>query len=179
MAIPATDVRRLTYDDVEAMFAAGILDEDDRVDGVLVELTVPGPPRCGAVEWLNEHLVRAKGDDLRVRAQDTFLTPDGGFFVPDLMLVDRGLGRRALPAAAQLVVEVAWSSHARDRHKARQYALALVAEYWIVDVEHGELIVQRAPVDGAYTDVARLRPGDVVTPLATATPIEVTALLTD
>ena len=161
------------------MVEAGILDEDARVeliDGVLVEMSPTGPQHGGAVEWLNEHLVRALHGTYRVRVQDTFLTPGGGFFVPDIFVIEP-IPRDRLPDRALLVVEVARTSRAHDELKTATYAAAGVEEYWIVDVDRDEVLVHREPSGATYASVARFAPGDVIEPLLDVPPVDVAALL--
>jgi Uma2 family endonuclease len=175
----AAPVHRLSVQDVFAMVAAGILDEDDRlelVDGVLVEMSGTGPRHSGVVEWLTEHLVVAARGRIRVRVQDTFLISEYGFVVPDLMVIEP-IGRDRLPDRALLIVEVAYTSHRRDAEKAATYARAEVPDYWIVDVVRNELLVHRAPAGDAYADVRRFVAGDVVSPIVDVAPVDVAALL--
>ena len=78
------------------------------------------------------------------------------------------------PATALLVVEIADSSLAYDRtRKARLYAGARIADYWIVNLVERQLEIFRKPepdpaADGAWRYAARIiaRPGEAVTPLA-------------
>jgi Uma2 family endonuclease len=130
-------LHRFTVEDVLAMVAAGILHEDDRVeliDGVLVEMSPTGPRHSGVVEWLNAHLVKASGDAFRVRVHDTFVTPGGGFFEPDLFAIEP-IPRTRMADRALLVVEVAYTSRQHDLWKTATYAAAGIPEYWIVDVD--------------------------------------------
>lgn len=162
-----------------AMVEAGILDAHERVelvDGVLVEMSPIGPRHDEVVEWLTRHFVKASGDAFRVRVQSTFLTPGGGFFEPDI-IVFAAIPRGRHPDAALLVVEVAYTSHAWDARKAATYAAAGVHEYWIVDVKGDELLVHRSPAGDTYASVERFVPGDLVTPLIDAPPVDVAALL--
>jgi len=101
----------------------------------------------------------------------------GGFVLPDVLLVAR-LPRSALPATAHLVIEVAQTSQARDREKARDYALADVPEYWIVDLPGRTVHVHRRPLAGAYRDHETFADGGSVKPLLTDAPaVDVSALL--
>src|SRR5262249_10502505 len=128
-------VHRLSVDDVYKMVEAGVLDEDDRlelVQGVLVEMTPIGPEHEGALAWLHKRLA-AKLDAFDVRNQSTLLIP-GGYLLPDLV-VAAPLARTEQPRTALLVVEIAQTSQARDREKARDYAAADVPDYWIVDLK--------------------------------------------
>jgi Uma2 family endonuclease len=172
-------IHRLTVDDVMGMVRAGILDEHARVelvDGVLVEMMAPGPQHGGAVEWLATHFYKALGDGYRVRVQDTLVTPGRNFLLPDLMVIEP-LPRDRLPDGALLVVEVAYTSRARDVEKSETYAAMGVPECWIVDVDRDDVLVHRAPRAGAYTSVERSTPGDVIAPLVDAPAVDVSALL--
>jgi Uma2 family endonuclease len=71
------------------------------------------------------------------------------------------------------VVEVAHDSLRSDRIlKARLYARAGIGDYWIVNLVdrvlevHRSLRRQRPGRSAAYTDVRRIPPPEVVTPLA-------------
>jgi Uma2 family endonuclease len=172
-------IHPLTVDDVMAMVRAGILDEHARielVDGVLVEMVSPGPQHGGALEWLTAHFVKGSDEAYRVRVQDTLVTPGRNFLMPDLMVI-MPLPRDRLPDSALLVVEIAYTSRARDVEKAETYAAVGVPEYWIVDVDRDDVLVHRQPRAGTYTSVERFVPGDVITPLVAAPPVDVAALL--
>ncbi|MEA2220742.1 MAG: hypothetical protein QOJ35_3368 [Solirubrobacteraceae bacterium] len=161
------------------MVRAGIIDDELRlelVDGVLIEMTPPGPRHSGVVAWLNERLVIGAQGRFGVRVQDAFLTGEYGFRSPDLMVIEP-IGRDRLPDAALLIVEVAHTSHARDLAKASVYAAAGVREYWIVDVARNEVLVHREPRAAAYASVERLVSGDHITPLLDVPPVDVAALL--
>jgi Uma2 family endonuclease len=180
VASQVVSVHRFSVEDVMAMVEAGILDDDDvrmeLVDGVLVEMSPPGPLHSGVVAWLNKQLVIAAGDRFSVRVQDVFLTGEYGFRSPDLSVIEP-IGRDRLPDTAVLVVEVAYSSRARDLGKASDYAAAGVCEYWIVDVDRNEVLVHREPGDMSYASVERFVAGDAISPLVDIPPIDVAALL--
>lgn len=147
-------VHRLSVEDVHKMVAAGVLDEDDRIElvqGVLVDMVPIGAEHDGAVEWLTEHFTAVKGRSWRVRVQSTLLV-EGGYVLPDLILVEQ-LPRSRQPSSALLVVEVAQTSQARDREKARDYAAIDVPEYWIVDLAARNVTVHRRPLAGVYEEV--------------------------
>lgn len=179
MAIPQTvPVRRLSFEDVMAMVEAGILDECDHVElegGVLVEMEPSGGSHGSRVTWLNMHFARTLDEGFVVRVQDTFLIPDGGFYEPDLVVCPPT--GEELPRTADLVVEVAVSSHRRDREKAPVYAAAGVTEYWIVDVVRGEVVVHREPDETGYRSVLAHGSGERIAPLVPAGVVDVAALL--
>jgi len=178
--VPATvSVHRLSVDDVYRMVAAGVIDEDARVElvqGVLVDMVPIGPEHDGALEWLTKHFARIDSAAWRVRVQSTLLVA-GGYLLPDLALVEP-LPRTQQPASALLVIEVAQTSQSRDRDKARDYAAADVPEYWIVDLAAREVTVHRSPLAGIYEDVVVYADGESVRPiLVDAPPVAVSELL--
>jgi Uma2 family endonuclease len=99
---------------------------------------------------------------------------DGGYLLPDLQ-VDENFPIEELPRTAQLVVEVANTSHQRDREKIADYARAGVPEYWIVDVISEIVVVHRDPVGEAYATVTEHRDGELQ-PLLDAPPLALRAL---
>src|SRR5579863_910544 len=71
------------------------------------------------------------------------------------------------PQDLDLVVEIADSTLNFDLTvKAALYARAAIAEYWVLDVAGGRLIVHRSPVSGTYTSVAAYGENEIVAPLA-------------
>ena len=178
--VPATvSVHRLSVDDVYRMVAAGVIDEDARVElvqGVLVDMVPIGPEHDGALAWLTKHFARGGSAAWEVRVQSTLLVA-GGYVLPDLALVEP-LPRTRQPASALLVIEVAQTSQARDRDKARDYAAADVPEYWIVDLAVREVTVHRSPLAGIYEDVVVYADGKSVRPsLVDAPPVPVSELM--
>jgi Uma2 family endonuclease len=170
-------VHPLTFEDVLAMDAAGLLPEGHRFeleDGVLLDVTPSSPEHSGAVAWINRHIVGARSA-WDVRVQDTLLI-DGGFLSPDLVLFEP-LPRTELPHSARLAVEVAKTSHARDRHKVGLYAKALVHEYWIVDLAAEDVVVHRGCTGEGYTDIRTYRRGEAIDAPEGIPPVDVSQLL--
>jgi Uma2 family endonuclease len=179
VASPVGSPYRFSVEDVLAMVAAGILDGNARVeliDGVLVEMSPIGSRHADVVEWLTAHFVPPAAGRFRVRVQDTLLTPGGGFFEPDLFVIEPG-PRGRLPDTALLVVEVAHTSLRHDRWKAATYAAAGVPDYWIVNVDRDEVLVHRDPGESTCARVERFIPGDTISPLIDVPPVDVAALL--
>lgn len=174
MASLAAPIHRLSVDDVLAMVEAEILTEYDRVelvDGVLVELSPQTPKHEVAKQRLVRYFGRDTGYDVRV---ESMLLIDGGYLLPDLQ-VDENFPVEELPRAAQLVIEVANTSHRRDHEKLADYARAGVPEYWIVDVISEVVVVHRDPVGEAYETVTEHRDG-ALQPLLDALPLALDAL---
>ena len=179
MASIAAPIHRLSVEDVYRMVEAGVLEENDRielVEGVLVDMVPIGAEHDGAVAWLTSHFARVDADAWEVRIQSMLLVT-GGYLLPDLTLVAR-MPRSVLPTTAHLVIEVAETSHARDRDKTRAYAAADGTEYWIVDLPGRAVHVHRYPLAGAYQDIETFADGTSINPLlADAPAVDVSALL--
>ena len=161
MAVEVTR-RRFTADEYQEMGRAGILREDDYVeliDGEVLAMSPIGPPHIGTVNRLNHLFARLVGDAAIVQVQlpvrlDSYSEPQ-----PDLALLrpraDFYGTAAAGPDDVLLAIEVAQSSLAYDRNvKAALYARRGIAEYWIVDLNGGEVIRHTESVDGRYSRVA-------------------------
>ena len=159
------------------MVEAGVLRDEDRVeliDGVLVDMPRVSPGHSGAVAWLNRHFAGATGER-EVRIQDLLLV-EGGFFIPDLMVIDP-LPRDRHPSTALLVVEVSVTTQLHDHWKAGRFARAAVDEYWIVDPTSRVVTVHRAPGRDGYGQIDIHRDGDRVETPVGAPPVDVSELL--
>jgi Uma2 family endonuclease len=106
---------------------------------------------------LNRLLARTLGNEFELFVQLPLTIGDRNEPDPDLAVVnaaDVPVDRH--PSTAALVIEIAGESLRRDRKvKARVYAQAKVAEYWIVDVETQavEVFTDPDPTEGAYRPV--------------------------
>lgn len=174
-SLAVAPIHRLTVDDVLAMVEAEILTEYDRVelvDGVLLDLSPQTPKHEVAKERLNRYFVHDAGHAVRV---ESMLLIEGGYLLPDLQ-VAKEFPVEELPRTAQLVIEVANTSHRRDREKLADYARAGVPEYWIVDVVSEVVVVHRDPASDVYATVTEHREGGLQ-PLLDAPPLALGALL--
>ena len=170
-------LHRLSVEDVHRMVEAGVLREEDRVeliDGVLIDVNRPGASHSSAVAWLTRHFAGAVGER-EVRVQDVLLV-EGGFFLPDLMVIDPP-PRDRHPSTAALVVEVAATTQRHDAWKVPRYAAAAVGEYWIVDLVARAVAVNRDPRASGYQDVTRHGEGERIPTPVGAPEVEIAALL--
>jgi Uma2 family endonuclease len=164
---------RFTIADVDRMAEVGILEPDDRVellDGELVDVSPQGPEHAWAGDGLHELLRAAYGSGFRVRNQRPLELGPSSRPEPDLAVVRGGHDdfKHAHPRGCDtvLVVEVAFSSQAIDREKARVYAAGGVPVYWLLDVAHGALVVHAEPTPAGYGAVVTLdERADVALPL--------------
>lgn len=110
----------------------------------------PGPDHRTLEDELHRRLLVAyAGSDVHVLDQGPVVAGPIGLPEPDLAVV-RGTERAYLdrhPTGADLVlvVELAKTSHARDRAKLHDYARGGVPEYWLVDLRAHVLEVFREP----------------------------------
>ncbi len=80
-----------------------------------------------------------------------------------------GITRKERPLAEDvlLVIEVSDTTLSTDRgKKAKIYASAGIADYWIVNIPKRQLEIRRDPQGDAYRTVQTLRPGEEARPLA-------------
>ena len=86
---------------------------------------------------------------------------------PDLMLVrEPDFPKEWTADDVIIMIEIAWSSLATDLgDKARRYAAAGIAEYWVLDVADKALIVHREPSPTHYGSVTTVRAPVIVTSL--------------
>lgn len=145
---PFEPIRRLTVDQYDRMAAAGILTPDDRVElleGWLVEKMTKNPPHRVATRRTRVAFERIVPQGWYVDTQEPIVTADSEP-EPDVAVI-RGRtedypDRNPSAGDVGLVVEIADSSLRRDRVlKARVYARAGIATYWILDLERRQIEV--------------------------------------
>jgi Uma2 family endonuclease len=140
------------------MIAAGVLDEDDRVEflhGEVVPKMPQGDPHAFGIEQLNRLLIRLVSDDVSVRCQCP-VTIGEDEPEPDFVLCVRPEKRENRHPRAEhtfLIVEIADSSLEFDRtEKMGTYARAGIPVYWIVNLEDRliEVYTDPAVADSRY-----------------------------
>jgi Uma2 family endonuclease len=174
---PAKDVaptkRLFTVHEYHKMGEIGLLTEDDRVELIEGEILVMPPIGEGHFGHVNQftdafYVFRRRAV---IHVQNPIRLGLHTEPEPDITLLryrdDFYRGKFPEPEDVLLLVEVADSSLGYDRNtKLPLYAKAGIADYWIVDLIHGELVVYREPSRGRYRRVQRLKHGDSVAPLA-------------
>jgi Uma2 family endonuclease len=158
--------------DYERMVEVGILGPGDHVElleGEIVEMTPEKSRHATAVDLVLAALLKAFGDGYTIRVQHPLALSDHSEPEPDLAVV-AGSPRDhvdAHPATALLVVEVADSSLEYDRsRKARVYARAGIAEYWIANLVDLRLEVHRQPSPTGYLNQYLVDREGEIAPLA-------------
>jgi Uma2 family endonuclease len=161
--------RRFTVAEVEAMVAAGVMDEDERVELIGGEL-VPMSPKGNHHEVVKIALLRrwyrAAPDDFNIAPETTFRLSDDTYLEPDVVVYARAIGLKGLTGTnVLLVVEIADSSLRYDMgRKAALYAAFGVRELWVVDAVKLTARVFRDPGADGYRDARDFAASDALTP---------------
>lgn len=157
----------LTSAEYHELGRTGALSEDDRVElieGKVVPRSPIGPRHAGCANYLNSLLARWLGTRVIVTVQNPVLLSDTTEPQPDLLLLrprqDYYRTCHPVPADVLALVEVADTSHAHDRRKARLYAAAGIPEMWLVDVRNDLIETRRRPTPMGFADVTAHHRGD-------------------
>ncbi len=162
--------RRFTVAEVEAMVAAGVMDEDERLELIGGEL-VPMSPKGIRHEVLKAALLRrwyrASPDNLDLAPEMTFRLSEDTYLEPDVVIFPRSSGIRGLNAAtALLVVEIADSSLGYDLgRKAQLYASFGVRELWVIDAVKLTARIFHDPAPDGYRHLRDATASDRLVPL--------------
>lgn len=131
---------RISVEQYQRMIASGAFREDDRVElleGVVAETMPKNPPHEIATRSGDQLLSAVCPKGWHVRNQASLTLADSQP-EPDLAVARGSMwdypDHHPGPADTALVVEVADSSLADDRRKARIYARARIPVYWIVNL---------------------------------------------
>lgn len=161
--------RRFTVAELEAMVAAGILDENERIELIGGEV-VPMSPKGNHHEVLKHALMhfwaKRMPDRLTFTTETTFrLSPDT-YLEPDFVFYDVATGIKGLNSkTAHLVVEIADTSFAYDiGRKAAIYASFGILELWVIHAARLETRVHREPSDGGYRSTIDMSSDQVLVP---------------
>jgi Uma2 family endonuclease len=162
--------RRFTVAEVEALVAAGVMDEHERVELIGGEL-VPMSPKGSRHEIVKKALVRRWiqriPDDIDLIPETTFRLSEDTYVEPDFVSYPRGTPLERLTAGGVLlVVEIAASSLAYDMgRKAALYAAFGVRELWVIDAVKLTTRVFREPSETGYGDARDFAASDRLSPL--------------
>lgn len=170
--------RRWTRREYDRLIRLGMLREDEPVELIAGRLVVAEPQNeahARAIELAAESLRAAFGPGWRIRVQLPLALGDDSEPEPDVAVVAGTPREAGHPRSAGLVLEVAdWSLRLDREAKARIYARAGIADYWVVNLVDRVLEVHREPVaEGRsgwkYRDVRVWVAGARVAPLAAPT----------
>jgi Uma2 family endonuclease len=167
---------RITVDEYHRMIAEGRFEPREEhhvelLEGEIVPMSPINHAHRNAVNELNEwSVLNAPLREVQVQCQNPVGIPEfDSEPEPDIVWIRRGDYRRRHPTPADvaLLVEVADSSLAQDRgRKARIYAEAGVADYWLVNLRDEVIEVRRDPRAGTFQSLTTFGPGDSIPSLA-------------
>lgn len=163
--------RRFTVAEVEQMTAAGILEEDERIEligGEIVPMSAKGNHHEILKMALNLYWARTLPEDLLFVTETTFRLTVDTYLEPDFVFFPKSSGLRALNAStAKLVVEISDSSLGYDlRRKAGLYAGFGIAELWVIDAVKLVTHIHRESSPSGYGSIAERSAGARLLPLA-------------
>jgi Uma2 family endonuclease len=143
-------IHRLDTDTYNRMVATGALEGEpvELLDGLLIEMSPQGTDHYLAIMRLTRHLASAQA---WLGVQGPLEIKPGCEPEPDLTLIDGEPSFSHHPRAALLTVEVAVTSHRKDRGpKGEMYAQTGVPTYWLVDVPGRAVEVYSEPGPRGY-----------------------------
>ena len=162
--------RRFTVAEVEAMVAAGVMEEDERVELIGGEL-VPMSPKGLEHEVLKTAMAdrwyRLPEREVDLAIATTFRLSEDTYLEPDVVVFPRASGIRGPRANnALLVVEIADNSLVYDMgRKAALYASFGIRELWVIDAVRLTTRVLREPAADGYRDARDFTASDRLVPL--------------
>jgi Uma2 family endonuclease len=162
--------RRFTVAEVEAMVAAGVMEEDERVEligGELVPMSPKGSRHEAIKIALVDRWIRARPDNCWLAQETTFRLSEDTYLEPDIVIYPRASGVTGLSRKnVLLVVEISDSSLRFDTgRKAALYASFGIRELWVIDAVRLTTGVFREPAADGYRNAQDFGPTDRITPL--------------
>jgi Uma2 family endonuclease len=171
---------RLDTKTYNRIVATGALEGEpvELLDGLLVEMSPQGPAHDAVVTRLVRHLATARA---WLGVQGPLEIEPRSEPEPDLRLTDEKPSFEHLSRTALLAIEVAVTSHAKDRGpKAVTYAMAGIPTYWMVDVPGRTVEVRSDPGPQGYNRCDVYRAGERVPSPAEGVPdLDVSSLFDD
>jgi Uma2 family endonuclease len=162
--------RRFTVAEVEAMVAAGVMEEDERVELIGGEL-VPMSPKGNHHEVVKTALLRrwfrAAPDAIELTPETTFRLSEDTYLEPDVVVYPSAFEPKDLTGpGVLLVVEIADSSRRYDMgRKAKLYASFGVRELWVIDAVKLTARVFREPGAEGYGEARDFTATEPIAPL--------------
>lgn len=152
------------------MVAAGVMDEDERVELIGGEL-VPMSPKGNHHEVLKTKLMiewaRRLPQGVLFTPETTFKLSDDTYLEPDFTFYEASTGLKGLNGGnALLVVEIANSSFAYDTgRKAALYASFGIRELWVIHAVRLDTRIHREPGEDGYRHVDTLSAAEMLAPV--------------
>jgi len=166
--------RKITVEEYEAMYEAGVFKPDERlelINGEILKVAPMNAPHCAYVANLSRLFIETFGRKATVFTQLPIILNDDSEPEPDITLLKRKEDYyfSGKPSAQDVyaIIEVASTSLLYDRRiKVPLYARVGIPEVWIVNVQARELEVYRTPKGEDYAERQILQPTDKISLLA-------------
>jgi Uma2 family endonuclease len=151
-------IARWTLDDYHRMIESGLLDgrSVELLNGEIVEMAPEGESHAYLSHEAARYLGQLLGEQADIRQGKPITLPSSHSEPePDIAVV-QPLGREYLqhhpyPDNIFWLIEFANTSLSKDvEDKRKTYALAMIQEYWVVNLNEPQLIIFRHPVNGDY-----------------------------
>src|SRR5262245_890355 len=154
--------RRFTVAELERMAAAGIIQEDERIEligGEIVQIVKIA---------LNLYWARRLPEDLVFATETTFRLSQDTYLEPDFVFYAKATGIAGLTAAtAKLAVEIADTSLGYDLgRKAALHAAFGIAELWVIDAVKLVTRIHRDPSPTGYRSAGDLPASERLIPVS-------------
>lgn len=168
MAAEGMPRRAWTVAEIEAMVAAGIIDEDERFELIGGEV-VPMSPKGARHEMvkieLNEHLQKTKAADLSIAPETTLRLDEKSFVEPDFCVFPRSINPGDMRGYdVLLAIEIADTSLRYDLgRKIGTYAAYGIPEVWVVNALTLVTRVHKQLGPEGYRSVAEFGPDETMT----------------
>jgi Uma2 family endonuclease len=167
------NLRLWTVADYHRMAETGILDEDERVElleGKIIWMSAKGTAHRSAVGRTDYLLKNRLANRAWVSTQDPIQLNQRSEPEPDVAVVQIDpldyADHHPTPSEVYLIIEVADSSLKFDcETKAKAYAQAGIADYWVLDVVDRQLYVFREPNEEGYQSKVILGENGRISPL--------------
>jgi Uma2 family endonuclease len=170
--------KRWTREECVALEASGIWDQQhlELIEGELISKMGKKRPHTNVMVIMHEWLLRVFGaqyvnqeTSMDVASVDNPINEPE----PDLIVLSKPSreirDQNPQPSEVRLVVEIAASTVRFDLTvKARLYARAEIADYWVIDIPSRRIIVHRDPQEGQYRSVTAYAEQESVKPLASS-----------
>ncbi|HFE67438.1 MAG TPA: Uma2 family endonuclease [Chloroflexi bacterium] len=165
---------RFTVAQYDQMAAAGVFQEDERLEliaGEIIEMSPISMVHAACVKRLNRIFTRKLGDDAIIGIQDPIHLDEHSEPEPDVVLLhprpDFYVAGHPEPEDIFLLIEVSETSLAYDREvKLPLYARAGIMEVWLVNVREEVVELYRQPTPDGFAETRQYRKGNSISPLA-------------
>ncbi len=167
------NLRLWTVADYHRMAETGILDEDERVElleGKIIWMSAKGTAHRSAVGRTDYLLKNRLANRAWVSIQEPIKLNERSEPEPDVAVLQIDpldyADHHPTPSEVYLIIEVADSSLKFDcETKAKAYAQAGIADYWVLDVVDRQLYVFREPNEDGYQSKVILGENGMISPL--------------